>query len=112
MRARITKIPRPGLGPAIVIAIGLAFLAASAIIARADEQPIVMKQGPGLAELTANCQGCHSLDYVRMNAPFITPETWKAEITKMRTAYGAPVDDEDSGKILAYLVANYGPAKE
>lgn len=112
MRAPINQLPRRGIGPAIVIAIGLAFLAASAIIARADEQPIVMKQGPGLAELMANCQGCHSLDYVRMNSPFIAPDTWKAEIAKMRTAYGAPIDDEDTGKILAYLIANYGPPKE
>ena len=108
----ITQIPWPGLGPVIITAIGLAFLAASAIIARADEQPILLKDAPGLAELSANCQGCHSLDYVRMNAPFIAPNTWKAEITKMRAAYGAQIDDEDSGKILAYLAANYGPPTE
>lgn len=111
MRPRITRIPR-GIGPAIVIAMGLAFLAASAIIARAEEQPIVLKEAPGLTELSANCQGCHSLDYVHMNAPFIAPDTWKAEITKMRAAYGAQIDDDDSGKILAYLISNYGPAKE
>lgn len=108
----ITEISRPGVGPVSFITLGLAFLAASAIIARADEQPIVLKDAPGLAELSANCQGCHSLDYVSMNAPFIAPDTWKAEITKMRAAYGAQIDDEDSGKVLAYLVANYGPPKE
>ena len=116
MRVRITKITRlastQGSGPATIIAMGLCFLAGLAITARADEQPIVMKEAPGLAALEANCQGCHSLDYVRMNAPFITPDTWKAEITKMRTAYGAPIDDEDTSKVLAYLIANYGPAKE
>eukprot|EP01037_Dinobryon_pediforme_P001983 gene1983-2019_t len=84
----------------------------SAVLVRADEQPIVLKQAPGLAELSANCQGCHSLDYVRMNAPFIAPDTWKAEITKMRAAYGAQIDDEDTSKILAYLTSNYGPATE
>jgi mono/diheme cytochrome c family protein len=110
MPARLQPLLRSGIGPAIIIALGIAFLALSAVLVRADEQPIVLKQATGLAELTANCQGCHSLDYVRMNAPFITPDTWKAEITKMRAAYGAQIDDEDTGKILAYLSANYGPA--
>ncbi len=77
---------------------------------RADEQAVVLRDGAGLAEITANCSGCHSLDYVRMNAPFIAPDTWKAELAKMRTAYGAQIDDEDIAKIQAYLVANYGPA--
>jgi mono/diheme cytochrome c family protein len=112
MRVQINTIIRPGFGPTVAIAMGLAFLAASAIIAQADEQPVVMKEAPGLTELVANCQGCHSLDYIKMNAPFIAPETWKAEIAKMRGAYGAPIDDEDTAKVLAYLIANYGPAKE
>lgn len=118
MRARSSLIPRPrlmsrfGLGSMIIIALGLIFLALSAILARADEQPIALKDAPGLAEISANCQGCHSLDYVRMNAPFIAPDTWKAEITKMRTAFGAQIDDADTGKILTYLTANYGAKSE
>ena len=85
-------------------------IAAPAFVLHANEQPVELHPGPGLAELTANCQGCHSLDYVRMNAPFLTADVWKAEITKMRVAYGAAIDDEDSAKILAYLAASYGPA--
>jgi mono/diheme cytochrome c family protein len=77
--------------------------------ARADEPTITLKPGPGLAEITTACSGCHSLDYVRMNAPFLSPDAWKAEVTKMRVAFGAPVDEEDQAKILAYLTANYGP---
>lgn len=90
-------------------------LAALAIAApfglHAEEQAIELKPGPGQAEITANCSGCHSLDYVRMNAPFLTQDAWKAEIAKMRAAYGAPVDDEDSAKILIYLATNYGPMR-
>ena len=78
--------------------------------ALADEVPINLKDGPGVELLTSNCSGCHSLDYVRMNAPFITAETWKAEIAKMRNAFGAPIDDADSAKILTYLTTTYGPA--
>lgn len=109
---RSSLLPRPGLGPLIVIALGLAFLAVSAFLARADEQPIVLKNAPGVDEISANCQGCHSLDYVRMNAPFIAPDTWKAEITKMRVAYGAQIDESDTAKIVAYLATNYGPKTE
>ena len=36
------------------------------------------------------------------------PEVWKAEVTKMRTAFGAPIDDDAANKIIAYLVANFG----
>jgi mono/diheme cytochrome c family protein len=95
------------------LAVLLAILSVSAfslVAARAAQQTIDLVPGPGLAEITAGCSGCHSLDYVRMNAPFLSPDAWKAEITKMRTAFGAPIDDEDSAKILAYLTANYGAA--
>ena len=118
MRARSSLMPRTGfmsrfgLGPVLVIARSLIFLALSAILAQADEQPIPLTDAPGLAEISANCQGCHSLDYVRMNAPFIAPDTWKAEITKMRLAFGAQIDDADTAKILAYLNSNYGAKTE
>ncbi len=90
--------------------IALTAIVAFALPAFADEQPVPLKPAPGVEVITANCSGCHSLDYVRMNAPFLTADGWKAEVSKMRAAYGAPVDDEDSAKIIAYLAANYGPA--
>lgn len=79
--------------------------------ALAAEQPVTLKPGAGLEQVEQNCSGCHSLDYVRMNAPFLTADVWKAEVTKMRVAFAAPLDDEDAGKITAYLAATYGPAK-
>ncbi len=88
----------------------IAGIVALALPALADEQPVVLKEAPGLVQITVNCSGCHSLDYVRMNAPFLTADAWKAEVGKMRAAYGAAIDDEDSAKIIAYLAANYGPA--
>ncbi len=95
-----------------IISLALAIVAAPPLWlmpAHADEPSVDLKPGPGVAEVTANCSGCHSLDYVRMNAPFLSPDAWKAEVTKMRTAFGAPVDDADTAKILTYLSANYGP---
>jgi mono/diheme cytochrome c family protein len=77
----------------------------------AQEQPVELKPGAGLDAVNANCGGCHSLDYVRMNAPFLSADAWKAEVGKMRAAFGAPISDADAGTIQAYLAANYGPAR-
>jgi hypothetical protein len=42
-----------------------------------------------------------------MNSVFLTPAAWKAEVTKMRTAFGAPIDEDTANAILAYLDAHY-----
>ena len=47
-----------------------------------------------------------------MNSPCLTTEQWKGIVTKMRQAYGAPVEDTDAAAIIAYLGATYaGGAK-
>ncbi len=74
----------------------------------ASEQEVPLKDGSGSELMAQHCAACHSADYVRTNAPFMSAEVWKAEVTKMRVAYGAPIDDADAQKILAYLVAAYG----
>jgi hypothetical protein len=42
-----------------------------------------------------------------MNSVFLTPSGWKAEVMKMRTAFGAPIDDDTAAAIIAYLGAQY-----
>ena len=88
-------------------------LAAPALAAPvlADEQPVVLKPGPGLDVITANCGGCHSLDFVRMNSPFLTADGWKTEVAKMRGAFGAPIDDASAAQIVAYLGTAYAAPK-
>ena len=78
----------------------------------AAETAVELQPGPG-QELTSNtCNGCHSLDYIKMNSPFLTAVQWQAEVTKMRKAYGAPIDDADADNIIHYLSATYAvPAK-
>ena len=88
--------------------LGAALLPAAA---SAAEQTVMLKPGPGSELMEQNCSGCHSLDYVRMNAPFLTVDGWKAEVGKMRAAFSAQVDDADAAAIIAYLTASYGPAK-
>ena len=36
------------------------------------------------------------------------PEAWKVEVTKMREAYGAPIDDDTANTIMKYLSTTYG----
>jgi hypothetical protein len=45
-----------------------------------------------------------------MNSTFLTPAAWQAEVTKMRSAFGAPIDDKTVAEIVAYLAAHYAVA--
>jgi sulfite dehydrogenase (cytochrome) subunit B len=76
--------------------------------AAAEERPVQLKQGPGLDKVASNCSGCHSLDYVPMNSPFLSAAGWDAEVAKMINAFGAPVDAADAKIIADYLKSNYG----
>ena len=65
--------------------------------------------GPGRELFIAHCSSCHSVDYIRMHAPFGTRALWEASVTKMRSAFKAPVGDEDARAIVEYLSVAYGP---
>jgi sulfite dehydrogenase (cytochrome) subunit B len=88
----------------------LAILAAALLCsgALAGEQEIKLKPGPGLDKVEANCNACHSLDYILMNSPFPNAALWEAEVKKMVGPFGAPIPEEDAKAILEYLKANYG----
>jgi sulfite dehydrogenase (cytochrome) subunit B len=79
-----------------------------ALPAAADEKLVQLKKATGLDKVEANCQACHSLDYIPMNSPFPNAALWDAEVAKMIKAYGAPIDDADAKAIAEYLKANYG----
>lgn len=57
--------------------------------------------GPG-SELTGKCLICHSAGMV-LKQPALTQAEWTAEINKMRTVYGAPIDDSDIAPLSAYF---------
>jgi mono/diheme cytochrome c family protein len=82
-----------------------------AVPAMAQQAPVPLKPGTGLDAVTVSCGVCHTLNYIRMNSPFLTPDGWKAEVTKMRQAFGAPIDEDTAPEIINYLNANYGPPK-
>ena len=41
--------------------------------ALAQEQ-VTLKPGPGVEAVTKSCSICHTLNYIRMNSPFLTPD--------------------------------------
>ncbi len=90
---------------AAFFATSLLILAASA---RAEEQAVALKPGPGEETVANNCASCHSLDYVRINAPFLTAKQWEAEVAKMINTFGAPIEPADAKAITEYLTRNYG----
>ena len=92
----------------IRMGVAIAALAALAVPALAQEQTVELKSAPGKDVVEQNCGGCHSLDYVRMNSPFMKPEVWDAEVAKMIKTFGAPITDADAKTIRDYLVQNYG----
>ena len=79
-----------------------------ALPAAAEEPTIMLKKADGVDKVEANCQACHSLAYIPMNAPFLNAAGWNAEVTKMLKAFGAPIDDADAKVIVNYLTRNYG----
>jgi len=90
-------------------ATGILFLLSVAgSTAIAAETPVVLKDAPGRDTVEAMCSGCHSLDYIPLNSPFMNKQTWAAEVAKMINAYGAPIPQDAATKVADYLAANYG----
>jgi sulfite dehydrogenase len=80
--------------------------------AQPPAQPVPEDQaapGPGRELFIAHCSSCHSVDYIRMHAPFGTRALWESSVAKMRNAFKAPVGDEDARAIVEYLSVAYGP---
>jgi sulfite dehydrogenase (cytochrome) subunit B len=74
----------------------------------AQEIPVPLKNAPGQETVENMCSGCHSLDYIRINSPFMDAKAWGGEVNKMVRTFGAPISDADVKTIIAYLAANYG----
>jgi opacity protein-like surface antigen len=75
--------------------------------AHAVDPPVPLKPGPS-SDLTGTvCNTCHTSNYIIMNSTFMSPASWKAEVAKMRDAFGAKLDDDTQAAITAYLSASY-----
>ncbi len=90
-----------------ILLVTIALIAAASAVAQ--ERPIPLKEAAGKSVTENICSGCHSLDYIRINAPFMTRQTWTASVNKMVQMFGAPIAPNDATTIIDYLSANYGP---
>ena len=86
-------------------------LTVAASPAVAEDAPAPLRPGAGQEMVKGLCGNCHTLNYIRMNAPFLTEAQWKAEVTKMRRAFAASIEDDEAAEIVAYLAAEYGGKK-
>lgn len=68
------------------------------------------KSGPGSEIAATQCVICHSADYIFTQPP-MPRAFWKAGIQKMQKVYGAPIPDEQAGRLVDYLAKNYGDEK-
>jgi sulfite dehydrogenase (cytochrome) subunit B len=93
---------------AAVLSAAASLFAPAGAAAVASEMPVEIKAGAGADKVEGNCAACHSLDYIRMNSPFLGAAGWDAEVSKMINAYGAPISAADAKTIADYLKANYG----
>lgn len=103
---------RPHLG-----CLMLALLAIDSGVAIAENQPVPIAihsvtvqlpvsqtgfpPGPG-SESSGKCLICHSAGMV-LKQPLLSEAQWKAEINKMRSAYGAPIDEDEVDSLAAYM---------
>lgn len=94
--------------PQLPIVAALIVLAAAVGAVRGEEKPVALKPGPGEDVVAANCNVCHSLDYIRINTPFMTGKMWEAEVSKMINVFGATIEPVDAKTITDYLSRNYG----
>lgn len=66
--------------------------------------------GEGAPLVTAQCVACHSLDYISTQPP-MNRAGWTATVVKMKEKYGAPIQEDQTEKLVNYLAATYGAEK-
>ncbi len=73
------------------------------------DETAAFKPGSNLEIVQSNCTACHSADYIKTQpqGPKFKKDFWQAEVTKMIKVYGAPIEDEDVGRIVDYLSQTY-----
>jgi hypothetical protein len=116
---RVSRWPAaPGLlpiaiGAVFAIVVGCQGLPAGANDVRTIRLPpetAVLRSSllPGYEIAVQKCGICHSADYVNLQPPGMSVTQWTAELTKMRNAYGAPLDEIDINLLSVYLATAYG----
>jgi mono/diheme cytochrome c family protein len=108
MSMKTTKIILLGASAIFIVALA-GHLQAKPVSYALPDETAAFKPGPNLETVQANCTGCHSADYIQTQprGPKFGKDFWTAEVNKMIKVYGAPIDQNDIGKIVEYLAAEY-----
>lgn len=89
-----------------ILFVAAAALAASAAVAQQTPSAhLTLPDGPGKAQVTTACAGCHDLSVV--TAKHYSAARWD-EVVGQMVSRGAPVADADYDAVVAYLAKNYG----
>ncbi len=99
------------MGCLATLAMGAAAAAPRTIQLPPDHTKLRASPLPGYAMAERKCGICHSADYLSFQPPGLSQAQWTAEVAKMKSAYGAPLDDSEIKAIGAYLAVAYGSAK-
>ncbi len=67
-----------------------------------------LKPGSGAEIAKGQCLTCHSAEYITTQPRDKPLAFWKAEVEKMKKAYGAPIPDDQVSAIADYLARSYG----
>jgi mono/diheme cytochrome c family protein len=67
----------------------------------------VFPPGEGADIANSQCMICHSAGMVTRQPP-LTYDEWKSEINKMRSAYGAPLPEDQVDSLAKYLTTIAG----
>ncbi|WP_406869862.1 c-type cytochrome [Paraburkholderia fungorum] len=67
----------------------------------------IFPPGAGADIANSQCMICHSAGMVTRQPP-LSISVWKSEINKMRTAYGAPMPEEQVDALAKYLTTING----
>lgn len=86
-----------------LLTLALAFFAGNALKSSAHQGP-PMPDGPGKAEATKLCKGCHELE--KSFSMRQDKAGWQLTLDKM-VSYGLKASDDDLKLVLEYVVKNY-----
>jgi sulfite dehydrogenase (cytochrome) subunit B len=91
------------------MAMGSPVLRAKPISYTLPDETAAFAPGPNLEAAQLNCTACHSADYIKTQPRGAKSKSdfWRAEVTKMINAYGAPIASGDVDKIVDYLSQTY-----
>lgn len=105
-RALSSRPARMALAVALAL-IGPAPLLAAPVSYALPEDTATLRPGPNVEVAEANCQTCHSVDYILTQPPQKGHDFWAATVKKMIEVYKAPVEEADAAQIVEYLEKTY-----